>query len=185
MTTTSRIEDLRRRVDRDPASIAFAQLAEEHRRNGDYEAAVRVARAGLVHVPGYLSARVTLGRALLELGQVDDARCELESVLATAPDNLAAVRTLAEIHHPSPATHTAGPSAPASADALSGDPAATAGEVVGNAQATAAATADLAPVAAVAPDVFPAEERSSPDAQAAAALERWLAAIIADRAARG
>ena len=155
MTTPSRIEDLRRRVDRDPASVAFAQLAEEHRRNSHYDEAVRVARGGLVHVPGYLSARVTLGRALLELGQVDDARRELESVLATAPDNLAAVRTLAELRQRSAA---AGATAP---------------------------PASPAPIAAVAPDVFLRAGTASPDAQAAAALERWLAAIVADRATRG
>ena len=42
---------------------------------------------------------MTLGRALLELGQLEDARQELELVLKTAPENLAAIRGLAEIHH--------------------------------------------------------------------------------------
>jgi tetratricopeptide (TPR) repeat protein len=94
-----RIEDLRRRVEKDPASIAFAQLAEEYRRAGQFEPAVEVCRAGLAVHPGYLSARVTLGRTLIELGQLDDARTELELVLKSAPENLAARRGLAEIHH--------------------------------------------------------------------------------------
>lgn len=98
MTDHSRIEDLRRRVQRDPASIAFAQLAEEHRRAGQLEDAVDVARAGLVQHPAYLSARVTLGRALLELGQLDEAAAEFEFVVQAAPDNLTAVRQLADIH---------------------------------------------------------------------------------------
>jgi tetratricopeptide (TPR) repeat protein len=93
-----RIEELRRRVDNDPASIAFAQLAEEYRRAGDYEQAVRVSRAGLAQHPTYLSARVTLGRALLELQQFEEAKSELERVIQAAPDNLAAIRALAEIH---------------------------------------------------------------------------------------
>jgi tetratricopeptide (TPR) repeat protein len=93
-----RIEELRRRVERDPASIAFAQLAEEYRRAGNYDEAVRVCRTGLAQHPTYLSARVTLGRTLLELQQFDDAQAELESVLQAAPDNLAAIRALAEIH---------------------------------------------------------------------------------------
>jgi tetratricopeptide (TPR) repeat protein len=93
-----RVEELRRRVDRDPASIAFAQLAEEYRRAGDYEQAVRVSRTGLAQHPTYLSARVTLGRALLELEQFDEAQAELDYVLHAAPDNLAAIRALAEIH---------------------------------------------------------------------------------------
>src|SRR5687767_5335229 len=94
-----RIEDLRRRVQKDPASIAFAQLAEEYRRAGQHQEAVDVCRGGLTIHPGYLSARVTLGRALLELGQVEDAQRELELVLKSAPENLAAIRGLAEIYH--------------------------------------------------------------------------------------
>jgi tetratricopeptide (TPR) repeat protein len=93
-----RIDELRRRVERDPSSIAFAQLAEEHRRIGNFDEAVRVARSGLGRHPGYLSARVTLGRALLELDQYDEAQQELEAVLRVAPENLAAVRALADIH---------------------------------------------------------------------------------------
>jgi len=95
----SRIDDLRRRVEADPASIAFAQLAEEYRRAGQTEEAVRVSREGLTRHPGYLSARVTLGRALLDLGQLNDARTELQFVATEAPENLAAVRGLAEIFH--------------------------------------------------------------------------------------
>jgi hypothetical protein len=95
----SRIDDLRRRVEADPASIAFAQLAEEYRRAGQTEEAVRVSREGLTRHPGYLSARVTLGRALLDLGQLPDARTELQFVATEAPENLAAVRGLAEIFH--------------------------------------------------------------------------------------
>ena len=98
MAEHPRIEELRRRVEHDPASIAFAQLAEEYRRAGDFEQAVRVCRTGLEQHPTYLSARVTLGRALLELEQFDEARAELEYVVQAAPDNLAAIRALAEMH---------------------------------------------------------------------------------------
>src|SRR5262245_63918530 len=98
MTENPRIDALRRRVEKDPASIAFAQLAEEYRRGGDYQQAIAICREGLARHPGYLSAQVTLGRALIELGQFDDARKELEAVLSAAPDNLAAIRALAEIH---------------------------------------------------------------------------------------
>jgi tetratricopeptide (TPR) repeat protein len=99
MAEHSRIDDLRRRVQKDPASIAFAQLAEELRRAGAYQESTEICRAGLEIHPGYLSARVTLGRALVELGQIDEAQTELARVLASAPENLAAIRGLAEIHH--------------------------------------------------------------------------------------
>jgi hypothetical protein len=93
-----RIDALRRRIEKDPSSIAFAQLAEEYRRSGDCNEAVRVCREGLATHPGYLSAQVTLGRALMELEDYDAARKELEAVLQVAPDNLAAIRALADIH---------------------------------------------------------------------------------------
>jgi len=99
MLDNPRIEDLRRRVQKDPASIAFAQLAEECRRAGQYQESIDVCRAGLALHPGYLSARVTLGRALIEVDQLDEAQTELELVLAGAADNLSAIRGLAEIFH--------------------------------------------------------------------------------------
>jgi tetratricopeptide (TPR) repeat protein len=109
-----RIEDLRRRIQRDPASIAFAQLAEEHRRAGDCEEAVKVCEAGLAQHPAYLSARVTLGRALFQLGRLDEARAEFLRVLDAAPDNLIAVGKLAEIHQRTqqPVHHRTADSAP-------------------------------------------------------------------------
>ena len=98
----SRIEELERRVRQDPASIAFGALAEEYRRAGRLDDAVAACRTGLERHPSYLSARVTLGRALQELGQHADARAEFEYVLSLAPDNLAAIRGLAELHGTTP-----------------------------------------------------------------------------------
>jgi len=94
----TRLQELRRRVQEDPASIAFGQLAEECRRAGENDEAISICRAGLVHHPDYLSARVTLGRALLEIGKLDEAVAELNVVLAAAPDNLPANRALAEAY---------------------------------------------------------------------------------------
>jgi predicted Zn-dependent protease len=109
-----RIEELRRRIQKDPASIAFAQLAEEHRRAGQLEDAVRVCRAGLAQHPAYLSARITLGRTLLEMAKYDEAATEFEYVLKAAPDNLTAVRELADIEQ---RRRTSAPSRPAAVEA--------------------------------------------------------------------
>ena len=98
MPDSVRMEELRRRVRTDPASIAFAQLAEECRRAGEYQEAVNVCLAGLAVHPSYMSARVTLGRVLIELSRLDEAKLELQHVLRIAPDNLAAIRGLAQIH---------------------------------------------------------------------------------------
>ncbi len=99
MPEHSSLEQLERRVKADPTSIAFAALAEEYRRAGRYPEAIEVCRSGLARHPAYLSARVTLGRALIEVGALDEARAELERVVESAPENLAAIRGLAEIHH--------------------------------------------------------------------------------------
>ena len=99
MVDNPRIEELRRRIELDPASIAFAALAEEYRRGGFFDEAIATCEAGLKRHPSYLSARVTLGRALIEVGRHDEAREHLEFVVRAAPENLAAIRGLAEIHN--------------------------------------------------------------------------------------
>ena len=98
MGESPRLEELRRRVQSDPASLAFAPLAEEYRRLGRLDEAIALCRTGLVRYPAYVSARVTLGRTLLEAGRLPEARRELEMVLEAAPENLTAIRGLAEIH---------------------------------------------------------------------------------------
>jgi tetratricopeptide (TPR) repeat protein len=91
-----RIDDLRRRLEREPGSRVFAQLAEELRKGGQLPEAIRVARQGLLNHPAYPSARMTLGRALLDSRDLRGARSEFEAVLRGAPDNILASRYLAE-----------------------------------------------------------------------------------------
>ena len=64
-----------------------------------FQEAIDVCKAGLAVHPTYLSARVTLGRALIELQQFDEALLELQHVLHSAPENLAAIRGLADVYH--------------------------------------------------------------------------------------
>jgi predicted Zn-dependent protease len=93
-----RLAELERRVDSDPASIAFAQLAEEYRRAGRFDDALRVCRAGLARHPAHPSARVTLARALLALGQDDAAQLEIDALAREAPNNVAVRRLVEESH---------------------------------------------------------------------------------------
>ena len=94
----TRLEELRRRVELNPASPAFAALAEAYRKVGQFDEAIATARTGLERFPTYLSARVTLGRSLIELNELEEARTHLEDVVSQAPENLAAIRALADIH---------------------------------------------------------------------------------------
>lgn len=96
MADNPRIADLRKKLEKDPASRLFAQLAEELRKEGELQEAVSVARDGLSKHPNYPSARMTLGRALYSLGDMGAARSEFEAVLKAAPDNILAGRMLGD-----------------------------------------------------------------------------------------
>jgi tetratricopeptide (TPR) repeat protein len=96
MAGNPRLDDLRKRLEKEPGSRLFAQLAEELRKEGELEESIQVAREGLKKHPNYPSARMTLGRALLDTGDLVAAKGEFEAVLKGAPDNILASRYLAE-----------------------------------------------------------------------------------------
>jgi tetratricopeptide (TPR) repeat protein len=93
---SSRIDELRSRLEKEPGSRLFAQLGEELRKAGDLGEAIDVCRAGLETHPTYSSARMTLGRALQDSGDLSAAIPEYEAVLKAAADNILASRLLAE-----------------------------------------------------------------------------------------
>jgi tetratricopeptide (TPR) repeat protein len=193
---TQRLEDLRRRVEKDPASLVFAQLAEEYRRAGQYDDAIRTCCDGLIHHPSYLSARVTLGRALMAVGDIDAAEHELRAVLETAPENLAALRSLADIHQQRGniaaalteyrAAQALAPDDLDLARAIAAAQDRIGGESIDPAHGAAHAgpgpgAQHLGPTpGAPHPEPAAAAEPASP----IAALENWLAAIQNDRASR-
>ena len=98
MVESRQIEELTRRVRLDPASIAFAALADEYLRAGRLDDAIATCLLGLKRHPSYLAGRVTLGRALMDAGRLDEAEAEFELVLQGAPENLSAAGALADIH---------------------------------------------------------------------------------------
>ena len=206
MADDARIEALRRRLQKDPGSIAFAQLAEEYRRDGRFHEAIDVCRAGLARHPGYLSARVTLGRALLEIGDVDSAQRELNDVLRVAPDNLSAIRGIAEVHRKrgevpealeqfrhafemaSPDPYIEQIVRDFRRDAMAADLTLRqdgAAQRVGERPPALAARAGPGAMGTFAPAVQPVRAEEDRAARRTLAyLERWLQAILADRRAR-
>ncbi|MCZ6777801.1 MAG: tetratricopeptide repeat protein [Acidobacteria bacterium] len=92
-----KIQDLAARLNRDPDSKIFLQLAEEYRKEGLLEEALLVCKGGLKKHPGYQSARVAMGRIFLSLNLLEEARVEFEAVLRAAPDNLLANRLLGDL----------------------------------------------------------------------------------------
>ena len=93
----ARVDELRLRWEREPSSRAFLPLAEEYRRLGKLSDAERVARQGLQRHPNYHSAKVLLGRVLLDLDRLEEAAAEFRAVLEAEPRNLLAGRLLAGI----------------------------------------------------------------------------------------
>ncbi len=96
MDDTPRIADLRKKVEKDPGSRLFAQLAEELRKEGRFEDAIAVAQTGLQKNPNYPSARLTLARAQLDADRPGEARSELQQIVKASPDNILASRLLGE-----------------------------------------------------------------------------------------
>src|SRR5512147_3097157 len=92
------IEKLKERVDKDPNSKLFVPLAEEYRKEGMLDDAISVLLTGIERQPGYMSARVSLGKIYLEKGMMKEARSEFENVVSIIPDNLYAQKKLAEIY---------------------------------------------------------------------------------------
>ena len=192
----TRIEALRKRLQKDPGSIAFAQLAEEYRRAGRFQESIEVCRAGLSRHPGYLSARVTLGRALLDVGDVESAQRELNDVLRAAPDNLGAIRGIAEVHRRKGEVPEALEQFRSAFEMASPDPSieqavrdfrrdAMAADL-GVARVGPPRDAGAAPITPTGapPRPLPGTDENRAARRTLAYLERWLQAILADRRAR-
>ena len=96
MDENPRITELRKKLEKDPGSRLFAQLAEELRKDGKHTEAIEVARKGLEKHANYPSARLTLARALLDSGKPAEARPELEAIVKASPDNILASRLLGD-----------------------------------------------------------------------------------------
>lgn len=92
------IERLKEKISRDPNSKLFVPLAEEYKKAGMLDEAIEVLTGGLENQPGYLSARVSLGKIFIDRGMLREARTEFEKVIAAIPDNLYAHKKLAEIY---------------------------------------------------------------------------------------
>lgn len=91
------IDKLERKHAENPDGRFFVPLANAYRRAGDGDAAERLLRAGVARHPGYLSARIVLGRCLADRGAIAEAEDEFRYVVSEDPQNVVALRTLAEL----------------------------------------------------------------------------------------
>ena len=86
------------RLARDPASLAFAQLADLYRKAGRTHDAVALCRDGLARYPHYTTARLILAKALAADEQLAAALVELNAILEVSPKDLQCHLLSAEVH---------------------------------------------------------------------------------------
>jgi tetratricopeptide (TPR) repeat protein len=86
------------RVRRDPASLAFAQLADLYRKAGRTTEAIALCHDGLARFPHYTTARLILAKAYQAQGNFDGALAELAAILEVSPRDVQPHRLAAEIH---------------------------------------------------------------------------------------
>jgi tetratricopeptide (TPR) repeat protein len=87
---TSEITELKKKLEENPDSLAFAPLADAYRKQGNLGEAYNICKKGLEKHPNYTSARVVLGRVYQEQGKVEAAATEYKKVLDLDPENLMA-----------------------------------------------------------------------------------------------
>lgn len=97
MALSPDIERYKAKLQREPHSLVFAQLADAYRKGGMLDEAIRVCRRGLKHHPNYASAYMVLGRTHLEKGDLLEAREAFQQALRLSPDNVLAYRLLGQI----------------------------------------------------------------------------------------
>jgi tetratricopeptide (TPR) repeat protein len=94
---TSEIEKLEKRWAENPKGRNFAPLADAYRKAGELDRAVELCTAGLERHPDYVSAHIVFGRCLIDQKNETGASDVFRKVLALDPENVLALKILAEI----------------------------------------------------------------------------------------
>ena len=85
------------RLARDPGSLAFAPLADAHRKAGRPGEAIKLCREGLERFPDYATARLILAKALADGGDPEAALAEVRVILQGNPADAQAHRLAGEL----------------------------------------------------------------------------------------
>jgi tetratricopeptide (TPR) repeat protein len=97
-TLAAAIRRYEERLAKDPASLAFALLADLYRKAGRIDDAVAVARDGLGRHPHYTTARLILAKALMARQDFGGALAETEAILRLSPKDVQCHRLAAEAY---------------------------------------------------------------------------------------
>jgi tetratricopeptide (TPR) repeat protein len=161
---TSEIEKLERRYAENPKGRNFAPLADAYRKAGQLDQAIELCTSGLEHHPDYVSAHIVYGRCLIDQHNDDNAAAVFRKVLALDPENVIALKVLAEIGGRSGRLDEAVTwlTKLLAADPMNGEAAEALAVAKGKASQAAKATTPVTPVIPVAPPGPPAA-RELPD----------------------
>ena len=94
---TSEIEKLEKRWAENPKGRNFAPLADAYRKAGELDRALELCTAGLELHPDYVSAHIVFGRCLIDQKNDPGASDVFRKVLTLDPENVLALKILAEI----------------------------------------------------------------------------------------
>ncbi|PYP51859.1 MAG: hypothetical protein DMD45_06645 [Gemmatimonadetes bacterium] len=97
MAYTSEIEKLEKRWAENPKGRNFAPLADAYRKAGELDRAIELCTAGLERHPDYVSAHIVFGRCLMDQKNDPGASDVFRKVLALDPENVLALKILADI----------------------------------------------------------------------------------------
>jgi tetratricopeptide (TPR) repeat protein len=96
LSSSAKLEELRKKFDENPRRY-FAPLANEYRKAGDFDQAIFICQEYLPQQPGHMSGHIVFGQALFEAKRFPEARAVFETALSLDPENLIALRHLADI----------------------------------------------------------------------------------------
>jgi tetratricopeptide (TPR) repeat protein len=97
MASSGEIEKLERRWAENQLGLTFAPLAEAYRKAGDPDRALLLLEAGLAQHPNYIPAHIVRGRCHLDAQADDAAELSFLRVTELDPENVIALKSLAEI----------------------------------------------------------------------------------------
>lgn len=96
--TLSRIDEIKKSITREAGPRQFLAVADEHRRQGRPREAIEILESGLAQSPASVAGHVALGRLLQQTEQLDKALASFHAALKLDPQNLVALRQIADVH---------------------------------------------------------------------------------------
>ena len=93
-----KINEYLNELNQDPSSKVFTKLADEYRKNGDYDQALKVVKEGMQKHPDFIKGWIVWGKVLSDAGRNGEAIEKFKKVIELNPDNLSAYLFLGKLY---------------------------------------------------------------------------------------